>query len=210
MKQVGKTVNGVEVGEEQVTLIARHISKALDLSLDDSLMDLCCGNGILTVRLAESVGSAMGVDFTQGLLAVARERYARPNLSYVLANILELSSQQLASVNCFCMYEGIQHLSLAQFSVLMMRLALQPSGTRFFIGGIPDQRRLHNFYNTEEKIRFYQEREQAGRPHLGRWWGEGEIRKLATQAGYSMKTIEQPYELYTAHYRFDVLLERQA
>ena len=208
LKQVGKTINGIEVEEDQVALIVEHIAKALELTTADTLLDLCCGNGLLTVRLAEHVGSVTGIDFAEGLLKVARERHARPNLSYCRANVLALSAQQMALANRFSMYEALQHLTVVQFGLLMDSLSGQPAGTRFFIGGIPDQRCLHDFYNTDEKFRFYQECEQATRPHLGRWWREEEVRELAAQAGYTMTTFAQPAGLYTAYYRFDVLLEK--
>ena len=209
LKQVGKTVNGVEVGENQITLIVEHIASALDLAAADTLFDLCCGNGLLTVRLAEYAGSVTGFDFTQELLEIACKQHRRPNLYYQLVNVLALSAQQLASANRFCMYEALQHLTVEQFDQLMGNLRQLPAGTRFFIGGIPDLQRLRDFYDTDEKFRFYQEHEQAERPHLGRWWLEEEVLKAATVAGYSMKTLTQPEGLYTAHYRFDALLEKQ-
>lgn len=209
LKQVGKTINGIEVEENQIALIVEHIAKALALTSTDTLFDLCCGNGLLTVRLAEYVGSVTGIDFTEGLLEVARKRHSRSNLCYRRADVLALSAEQVAPANCFVMYEALQHLTVKQFGQLMGSLGELPVGTRFFIGGIPDQRCLHDFYNTDEKFRFYQEREQVGCSHLGRWWLEEEVREQGVKAGYIMTTLVQPVGLYTAYYRFDALLEKQ-
>lgn len=208
LKQVGKTVSGAEVSNEQIDLIVEHITAALELTLGDSLCDLCCGNGLLTVRLAERVGSAVGIDFTPGLLDVARERHARGNLQYRLDDVLALEPQQLATANKLMMYEALQHLTLEQFGALLGALACLPVGARFFVGGIPDQARLRDFYDTDEKFHFYEMREQAGKPHLGRWWGLAELSDLARNAGFTLTRLAQPKELYSAYYRFDVLLER--
>ena len=36
------------VGPEQITMIADGINKGLDIRFNDVLLDLCCGNGVIT------------------------------------------------------------------------------------------------------------------------------------------------------------------
>jgi cyclopropane fatty-acyl-phospholipid synthase-like methyltransferase len=210
LKQVGKTVNGIEVADEQIAMITNNVARVLGLTPADTLLDLCCGNGLLTVRLAECTGAVIGIDFTKKLVEVARERNGRFNLSYEHANVLALSVRDLGPANRFMMYEALQHFTPEQLAQLLHVLGRSHNGIRFFIGGIPDQRRLRAFYDTEEKLRFYYKREDEGRSHLGRWWKEEEIQETAARAGFTMKRLEQPLGLYTAYYRFDVLLTKNA
>ena len=97
------------------------------------------------------------------------------------------------------MYEALQLLTIEQFGELMRRFAQLPLGTRFFVGGIPDLKRLRDFYNTDEKFRYYQECEVTRRLHLGRWSRKEEVREQAEIAGYSMLCLAQPEGLYTAY-----------
>jgi methylase of polypeptide subunit release factors len=52
---VGKTVNGQEIPESQVGLIVENIANVLRLNAKDSVIDLCCGNGLITRQLAPLV-----------------------------------------------------------------------------------------------------------------------------------------------------------
>jgi len=60
----------------------------LSLRGDERILDLGCGDGALTARLAESVpaGEAMGIDSSQGMIEAARQR-RRDNLSFILMDI---------------------------------------------------------------------------------------------------------------------------
>ncbi|MTJ53366.1 bifunctional demethylmenaquinone methyltransferase/2-methoxy-6-polyprenyl-1,4-benzoquinol methylase UbiE [Anabaena sp. UHCC 0253] len=60
-------------------------------------LDLCCGSGDLTFRLARHVGitgQVYGVDFSTNLLNTAKERsknyYPQPSITWVEADVLEL------------------------------------------------------------------------------------------------------------------------
>ncbi|MEQ1743125.1 MAG: hypothetical protein ABL869_11600, partial [Candidatus Nitrotoga sp.] len=68
LKQVGKTVNGQEIPELQVKLIVENTTNVLRLKAKDSVVDLCCGNGLITRQLAPLVEKVVGVDFTHGLI----------------------------------------------------------------------------------------------------------------------------------------------
>ncbi len=209
LKQVGKTINGLEVSGQQIELIISQIVEALSLTKKDKLLDLGCGNGLLTARLAKNASSVWGVDFAEGLLSYAKCHHSADNIMYIHSSILDVDSGLLSSTKHFSMYEVLQHLTNKQVSTLLARLGSVSSGARFFVGGIPDQERLRNFYDTEKKYEYFLSREEERKPHLGRWWLETEIRALAEESGWSMKRLCQPEGLYTAYYRFDAVLEKR-
>lgn len=210
LKQVGKTVHGVVVPPEQVQLIVNNIASALDLNASDTLVDLCCGNGVLTKHLARMSGMVIGVDFSSGLLDAARSNSASANIEYSQLDVTDLPATIVERASKYSMYEALQHLSPNDFDGLLSRLGSRLGAIKLLVGGVPDLGCLRCFYMSDENYRFYQEREASGKPHLGRWWTQDEMAKAAARNGYIVKIIPQPTGLYTSHYRFDALFEKFA
>lgn len=52
-----------------------------------SVLDLACGTGLLTARLAGVAADVVGVDASDAMLAVARRESARPGVAYVRADM---------------------------------------------------------------------------------------------------------------------------
>ncbi|HEY5914447.1 MAG TPA: methyltransferase domain-containing protein [Verrucomicrobiae bacterium] len=67
----------------------------LDLDGGEHILDLGCGDGVLTEQLAEIVpaGEVVGIDSSQGMIEVARQRQ-RDNLRFVLMNINDLNFRE--------------------------------------------------------------------------------------------------------------------
>lgn len=208
LKQVGKTVNGREISERQVQAIIEGIANVLQLSAEDTLVDLCCGNGLITRQLASRVRRVIGVDFTPGLIETAKRNNSSPNIEYINSDVLGLAPQSFLGLKKVVMYEALQHFSCEGFSKLLYGLCNLEAGSRVFIGSIPNKENLNVYYDTEEKYAFYMQREREGRPHIGRWWLMEEIEQLVPACNFKITFLPQKPTLYTAYYRFDVLLER--
>jgi len=210
LKQVGKTVNGSEVSENQVQLIVDNMRRSLGLNASDSVLDLCCGNGLLTRRYAPLVKGVVGVDYTPGLIDMALQLNRYQNIEYVNADVLELNPRYIRGVNKVVMYEALQHFTAEEFSSLLGGLKDLEEGARFFVGSIPDKAKLRAYYDTEDKYDFYLRREAEGAPHIGRWWLYEEIDQISSLNGFKTHHLQQASSLYTAYYRFDVILEKQS
>jgi trans-aconitate 2-methyltransferase len=67
----------------------------LALKGNERVLDLGCGDGTLTARLAESVpaGEAVGIDSSQGMISAARQR-RRDNLKFLLLDIRRLDFEK--------------------------------------------------------------------------------------------------------------------
>ncbi|WP_062104804.1 demethylmenaquinone methyltransferase [Bacillus niameyensis] len=64
----------------------RETMKKMDVRLGQSALDLCCGTGDWTISLAQTVGETgrvVGLDFSQNMLKVAKEKIAQEQLSNV-------------------------------------------------------------------------------------------------------------------------------
>lgn len=208
LKQVGKTINGREIPETQVNLIVKNIAKILRLSADDSVIDLCCGNGLITSRLAPLVKNIVGVDFSAGLIAEAEKHSNSQNIKYLHSDVLRLKPDFFSGFEKVLMYEAIQHFSENQLTRLTDLLSNLKIRSLVFWGSIPDKKKLRAFYNDEEKFAFYLQSEDKGQPHMGRWWLMDELEQIVSARGFNVTFLPQQTSLYTAYYRFDVLLEK--
>lgn len=207
LQQVGKTVHGKPVSEEQIDLIVNGICRNLRLDQRDSVLDLCCGNGLLTARLAPFVERITGIDYSQRLIDVANVHNLATNATYICSNIVELDKAQFGHADKILMYEALQHLSVEDCHRLADMLRKTRPGTCTLIASIPDRAKLETYYDTQEKMNFYRLCEQENRPHMGRWWLRQELAEIADAHNLTMRPLEQDPRLYTAYYRFDVLME---
>jgi ubiquinone/menaquinone biosynthesis C-methylase UbiE len=207
-RQVGKTVGGAPVGDDQIALIVEHIVSCLRLGPTVRAMDLGCGNGLITSHVAKHVAHVTGVDFTPGLLDLAIQFHKRENISYVLGDVLALHLPDGCDV--VWAWELIQHLQKSDLTDFVRSLRrMIRSGGRAGIFGIPDELRREVFYDSVTKRRFAERMDRQGRPHIGTWFCASELVTWFEKEGFEAAVVEQPSDLYTAHYRFDLVVELQ-
>lgn len=206
--QVGKTVNGKPVGNEQLSLIVNRIKQVLELNTRDTVLDMGCGNGLVTNEIASSVGSIIGVERNRPLFEKACKHASTPNQQFKHADILEFVLDNLIANKAFT-YEVVQHIEhhhLKMF-LLRMRSTLSEAGS-LFIGGIPDEEKKWAFYNTaQRKSSLSASLAETGRDPVGTWYYQDFFYYLADEFDCSVTILQQPSELYTSHYRFDCLVE---
>lgn len=208
LKQVGKTVNGVDIAEDQVELIVESTASILELNRDDVLIDLCCGNGILTKRLAHRVERVLGVDFSSGLIQEAKRHSHAENIIYLQNDVLGLPNSIFSGKRKVLMYEALQHFSESGLHSLMQALDGLDPGSTILFGSIPDKRKLRTYYDTDEKYSFFLQREAEGRPHMGMWWTDEDILRITAKTSFEAHVLPQVPALYTSHYRFNTLLKK--
>ncbi|MFC5261797.1 class I SAM-dependent methyltransferase [Kribbella qitaiheensis] len=56
-------------------------------------IDVGCGSGHAAERLADDFGQVLGVDLSEPMIAIARERRSRPNLEYRVADLFEVDDE---------------------------------------------------------------------------------------------------------------------
>ena len=209
LKQVEKTVGGKEVGEDQVDLVVDTITERLGLSSADNVIDLCCGNGVITHRVAPLVNKVIGFDVSTEMIKVAKTHNQAGNIVYVRSNVVDIDKQYYDGINKLYMNESLQHMTPDMLERLLDNLSFLMQGALVYISGIPDKTRLRSFYNTEEKYAYYLKCENESRPHVGYWWTKEEVREIASRRGYIVNEFSQHPNLNTAYYRFDVLLKKK-
>jgi predicted TPR repeat methyltransferase len=205
LKQVDMTVNGNEVNPEQIELRINAIKQNLSLRESDILLDICCGNGLITERLSDSVKLIYGVDFSEGLIEIAKNNQKATNLKYEVGDITKINLQNYDSITKINVYAGLQYISLKELQDLLKKIKSYPKPLIVYCANVPDKEKIWNYYDTEEKRKFYQERESAGKPHIGTWFYKNDIARAADALEVSYKFLEIDKRLNTSNYRFDII-----
>lgn len=175
---------------------------------DDVLLDLCCGNGLLSIPLSKKYGEVIAVDISQVLLDnIKQDDY--PNIRTIKSDALALNLED-NSIDKAVLYFAIQHFDLKETLLLLklIRRFLKKDGI-FYIGDIPDREKTWAFFNTPEYEKAYFESIEQKTPIVGQWFSRTFIEKAALYAGFSeAKTFDQPDYQVNAHYRFDAILKK--
>jgi SAM-dependent methyltransferase len=116
---------------ETIEHITNWIATCVGLQPGDSILDLGCGPGLYTQRLARAGFQVSGVDFSQNSInyAVAQAREEQLPIQYRCQNYLELDDQGLYSA-VLLIYGDFCPLSPEQRARLLanVRTALKPGG----------------------------------------------------------------------------------
>ena len=111
--QIRRTVNGVAVDEEQIKLVVDTIIKAIKLNKKDTVLDLCCGNGVHS-RVSQSGCNIIGIDNSEYLILVAKEFFENvPKLffhSSKIKDFMQNSQISTSSINKILCYGSISYL----------------------------------------------------------------------------------------------------
>jgi demethylmenaquinone methyltransferase/2-methoxy-6-polyprenyl-1,4-benzoquinol methylase len=109
----------------------RKVIRATNLRPGDRAVDLACGTGSLTRKLAEAIGpsgSVLGVDFSAEMLGAAKGRPA-PNVEYRLGDATSLSGVPSASFDAATIAYGARNIPDLDALFAEMRRVLKPGGT---------------------------------------------------------------------------------
>ena len=207
-RQVGRTRGDWKPGPDYLAELANRIAEILELKSEHRLLDLCCGNGMLTRELARICGHVTGVDLSRGQIAQAISQNSAANIQYLAGDASESSSLVDGSFDRMTLWFSFQYFGSpkqGQKVLSEMRKLISPNGL-IMIGDVPSAELIRAFYpKWKDRIR-YSLRLWAGRSDIGKFWGESEMRKIADAAGFKLEVILQPEEQPYSHYRKDFLL----
>jgi len=205
--QVGRTINGKPVPQEQIDLIVASVSGNLSLSRDDCLLDLCCGNGALSAYFFAQCRGGLGVDFSDCLIEIANRRFRlRESESFRCMDVLEYVDSERAPkpfTKALC-YGAFQYLPPPAALEMLDRLRYRFTGVeRFLIGNLPDKDRLDHFYADKPYVPGIENK--ADSP-IGLWRSTGEFQEFAARTGWRCSISRMQAPFYGSAYRYDALL----
>jgi hypothetical protein len=204
--QVRRTLNGKPLDDSQVDLINDAIASALQLDPHDVLLDLCCGNGMLSDPAFARCRGGVGVDLGAYLIDVARRHFGRrPGTAYVVDDVThfvatDADPQRFSKALC---YGSFQYLSSEAARTLLSTLRDRYAIERLFLGNLPDRSRLRAFYTDD---RYVPGIEDDNETLIGLWRTPEELIDLAMATGWDARISYMPDRFYAAHYRFDAVL----
>ena len=211
--EVGKTVNQRPISESAFKLSIELVACGLELRSSDRLLELCCGNGLMTAELAVLVEQVCAIDFVKRLIRHAIKYRSTPNVHYVCADAVGYVDQ-LVCERDFIPSKILLSDALAYFDPGELRRLLnglkQVTENKFVFmaTGIPSEELKRNFYNTPERVRRHEENQKRGNltnEGIGRWWQKEELGQIARELELRVTVREQPPELST--FRVDAVLE---
>ena len=210
LAQVGKTVNRAPISPEQFSMIVRSVVDALKIDAGDTVLDLCCGNGLITHAISSHCKAISGIDYSAPLIEVARRHKAGPNITYYSGSVLDIDAlPPLVSFKKAYMYEALQHFRRDELRPILSTIFSPGSSVQaLLLASVPDRSRRWRFYNTPQRKLDWLIRTLKGAEAIGTWWGRRDIIDACSRLGLSAEFMEQPGGLYTAHYRMNVLIQR--
>jgi ubiquinone/menaquinone biosynthesis C-methylase UbiE len=208
-RQVGRTVGGVPTGESDLDATTEAILEALELSGSEVVLDLCCGNGLLSQKIAPHCRTLIGIDFSAPLIEVAR-RFQLANAEFIVGDVANLKRDTLgvSQVDAACLAMAFQYFNFDRAAEMLKKIRrLATPAFRLFIEGIPDQDKIDMFYNTPERRAEHTRRKAAGTEQIENWWKRGSLLELAASEGFDCVNISQGPNRVCQSYRFDALLK---
>jgi SAM-dependent methyltransferase len=112
-------------------ILALHLKRyefARPHCVDAEILDAGCGVGYGSAHLAEVAARVVGVDVSEEAIAYARRRYSRPNLEFVVGDLLALEFDD-ASFDAVCSFETIEHVEDVKRYLAQIVRVLRPDGT---------------------------------------------------------------------------------
>lgn len=213
-QQVGKTKYGKAISEEQFEMLVGGVVKQLRVTENDTVLDLCCGNGLITNEIAKIAKKVVGIDYSEFLIEQANKTKQKNNIEYIFYDVKSLKdlknelNDKFTKVLC---YEALGYLNEKEFSDLLDSLiVLSEANSLMLFGSILDRAKIFNFFNTFYRKLLYLKlvftRKDFG---LGKWWKMEKIQSICKRKGLGCDIFEQNRILHTAHFRTDVLISNK-
>jgi hypothetical protein len=209
--QVGKTVNKNAIPESIFHEMVEDIRQNLNLQKEDVLLEMCCGNGLLSKPLSMFIKELYAFDFTGRFIDVAKRFKQSENIIYQVGD----AKGTLSSIfdfrnipNKYLMNDALGYFTPENLEAIIEQINHNPFD--FYITGIPCDSLKWAFYNTEERKNRYLELKAMGDDYydgIGRWWSCDEFFEIACKFGLSIKLERQPIHIST--FRINVLLGKK-
>lgn len=204
-RQVARVKNRRRLGAEDTNMVVGHLASLLDLQPTDRLLDLCCGNGLLTRQFAQNCEQVVGIDLAPAMIESARKYHAADNIQYFQGNATEADTIAKGTFDKVLLQFSFQYLSRKEGKKAiqgMVRL-LKPGGV-IVLGDVPDLEKLHIFLPSFPARMKYRIQRWRGTDQMGKFWSEKEMIQIS--AGLQIEKLKQPTHLPYADYRVDYRL----
>ncbi|MCI4663432.1 MAG: methyltransferase domain-containing protein [Neomegalonema sp.] len=115
----------LDTAAHATALGAPRLLTALDVHADNTVLDLCCGPGVVAGAAYALGASATGIDFAPAMVAIARERVPEARFQIGDAEALDVRANEFHAVACNF---GLQHVADPQQAMREAFRALKQGG----------------------------------------------------------------------------------
>ena len=201
--------------------IIPDIAAKLDLSRDDSLLEIGCGPGDLLLPLSQQVRQAAGIDHPAVLERLAARDEMRENVTTFPGNFLtmDLPKERFSKVLIYSVLHYMPEQATAEAFVRRALSLLKPVA-RLLLGDLPNRNKKERFLSTETGQQFVREwdahKKKSHEHPMAELTGDSvlididdavilSLVKLGRELGYDTYLLPQPLELPFCHTREDIL-----
>jgi len=205
--QVLRTLHKNPISNELWEFTLEKIDETFTVNKDDKILDLCCGNGLLSKHFVAKGAKVVAVDVSEELLS---QMNGVEEIQTIYSDIRDLNFEN-DFFDKVIIYAGIQYLNNKESVQLLKRIYnwVKPGGT-VFIGDIPDISKLWNFYDSEERKRVYFENVLNDTAIIGYWYDKNWLESLTSFIGFEEGvTITQDSKLINSNFRYDFLYTKK-
>lgn len=137
--------------------VAKLLPK-LKIDSDSCVLDLACGVGRILDALPKNIRKYRGIDFSEGIIEIARANHRRDNAEFIAGSVLDadkLLANELGSFNRVLMLGLLHYMNDSDVSLLLRRIsALITYGVGGVICtktsvGLGERLTLKDFYSEE-------------------------------------------------------------
>ena len=207
--QTGRAPDGNEAFHRKVVQdTVMHIRTQLDLKPSDVLVDVCCGNGLLSKALSKHCKKVYAVDQSAALIDEAKKYRHADTIHYHVAPASDFADQlpeKADKVLLFFAFQYFESVNAGMRVIEELSKSVKPGGL-IFLGDIPDKKALFKFYNNPVKLLRLLKDTIMNTNMMGKFWSEKELNLICEKAGLEGHYQKQPPQLLYAHYRFDYLI----
>ena len=207
-KQVGRTWRKKNYSEKQIQMIIERICYFLQASPQKKLLELACGNGMITDKLSPHFKHIHAIDFSKPLIEVAQNNFQRENIDYHVGDATDLPFTR-EEFDCVLIYFAFQYFTPVQAKKMFKQLdgILKPGGT-ILLGEVADGDRIWNFYKGISGRFIYYFNALRNKRIIGHWWRPSDILKLGYELGWDLSVFYQDQELPNYYFRYDALIKK--
>ena len=203
--QVLRTRNKMPIDKESWEFTVSDVASQLALSDSDTLLDLCCGNGLFSSAFSSQVAKIEAVDISAPLI----ERLSSRALSNVHAVVNDIRYVDFKdqSFSKELWYAGIQYIDEGDIIKMIRKIRrwMKPGGI-LMIGDIPDRKKLWKYFDSTARQDNYFDSLEGREPIIGTWLDAEWIEKLCFSSGFTAAhAIEQNDKLIYSDFRYDLV-----
>jgi 2-polyprenyl-3-methyl-5-hydroxy-6-metoxy-1,4-benzoquinol methylase len=204
--QVLRTCNKEPISEDLWAFTLNQLDEIFKVAENDSVLDLCAGNGLLAKHFHDKGATVTAVDISKELLSSLSKING---ITTIVSDIRKINFE-INTFDKIIIYAGIQYLNYKESIELFTNIYdwLKPNGV-VFVGDIPDLAKRWVFFNDPSRRQVYFDNTLSGKAIVGTWYERAWFEYMAIYVGFkSSSYFQQDDKHIYSNFRFDLLVRK--